>query len=437
MAKATLLLTEEQVVALKADLAGGMKQTRAAEQYGISRSYVSDIQCGRSHADKGVMLISKKVSEPTEAFDPTDERILELQSEVEHLRVERNEAKKGLKAAAKEHGLFLAIADELEDRIVPMSPLPSAVKLPRSRRHGDVTEHLVMHISDGHHDQVVNPEQVGGLETYNFPISVARAERYVDAVLKWTQVSLKPQFYFPDLTILCYGDHTSGEIHGHVERSYFRNIFKNTLAIGQLHALMFRDLAPYFKQVNIVYVPGNHGRRSVKKNYHGAHDNWDYLIAKTAQMYCSDLPNVDFVIPNSFSVNIDIGGVGFCVFHGDDIRSNMGIPWYGLERRQRRIMGLDRHMKGPPIRYYCCGHFHRPGTTTEMDGELMINGAWIATDSYAFNAFSGYTEPTQLLHGVNKKYGVTWRLPVRLRRAENDLAGPKRYKIDMLDEISI
>jgi len=37
-----------------------------------------------------------------------------------------------------------------------------------------------MHLSDGHHDQVVRPEEVGGLEDYNFPISCARAERYVD-----------------------------------------------------------------------------------------------------------------------------------------------------------------------------------------------------------------------------------------------------------------
>jgi hypothetical protein len=431
------LLTDDQIIALKTDLNAGMIQTKAAKKYKISRSYVSDIQCGRSHADIGPTTTSKRTGPPPESFDPTDDKILELQSEVEHLRVERNDAKRALKAAAKEHGLFLAIADELEDKIVPMRPLPSAIKLPSNRKHGDVTEHLVMHISDGHHDQVVNPEMVGYLEEYNFPISVARAERYVDAVIKWTQVTLKPQFHFPDITILCYGDHTSGEIHGHVERSYFKNIFKNTLAIGQLHALMFRELAQYFEQVNVVYVPGNHGRRSNKKNYHGAHDNWDYLIAKTAQQYCGDMGNVDFTILNSFSINLDIGGVGFCVFHGDDIRSNLGIPWYGLERRQRRIMGLDRHMAGPPIRYYCCGHFHRPGTTMEMDGELMINGAWVATDPYAFNAFSGFTEPTQLLHGVNKKYGVTWRLPVRLRRPSVDAAGPQRYKIDMLEEIQV
>ena len=69
-----------------------------------------------------------------------------------------------------------------------------------------------------------------------------------------------------------------------------------------------------------------------------------------------------------------------------------------------------------------------------MNGELLINGAWVATDAYVFNAFSGYSEPTQLLHGVNKKYGITWRLPIKLR-SERDRYAPQRYVIDMMEDV--
>ena len=242
------------------------------------------------------------------------------------------------------------------------------------------------------------------------------------------------QFRFPRLHIFAYGDHTSGEIHGHASRSYFRNSFKNSMAIGQLHALMFRDLAPYFEDVSIYYVSGNHGRRSIKKDYHGAQDNWDYLVAKTAELYCKDTKNVNFTIPNAYTINVDVNGIGFCVFHGDDIRSNLGIPWYGLERRQRRLAAVSAY-QDMKVRYYCCGHFHRPGTMTELDGEMIINGAWVATDAYAFNSFGGFTEPTQLLHGVHPSKGVTWRLPVKLRDEKRELCGPKRFKIDLMDEM--
>jgi transcriptional regulator with XRE-family HTH domain len=401
-----------------------LTQKQIGTKFGVSRSVISDIACGRVHKD---------VQSKTEATEE-ESLIFGLQSEITHLREERNLARRQLKQAAKSHGLFQAIAEEMETRVTPMIALPKS-RIVRAVP-ATVEEHLVLHISDGHHDQVVTRDDTGGLEKYDFPISLCRGERLVDSILKWTQQTLAPQFKFPSLTVLAYGDHTSGEIHGAAQRSYFRNCFKNCHAIGQFHALMYRDLAPYFEQVNIVYVPGNHGRRSMKKDYHGAHDNWDYLIATTAMLYCRDLDNVDFTIPNAFSANIDIGGVGFHVFHGDDVRSQLGIPWYGLEKRRHRLMALENVREGVPIRYYCCGHFHRPGSTTEVNGEMLINGAWPATDAYAYNSLAGFTEPSQLLHGVNKKYGITWRLPVKLR-CSYEHKGPKRYKLANMDDISI
>jgi hypothetical protein len=419
-------LNDEQVAEIKEHIsAQTFTQKQIGVKYGVSRSVISDIATGRVHKDV------KANNEVT----VEEAQIFKLQAENAHLREERNLAKRQLKSAAKTQGLFQAIVDEMDDRVTPMTVLPIA-RPSFDPSAGLVEEHLVMHLSDGHHDQIVTRDDTGGLEKYDFPISMCRAERYVDTILKWTQKTLAPRFKFLSLTVLAYGDHTSGEIHNAVQRSYFRNAFVNAHAIGQLHALMFRDLAPYFEQVNVIYVPGNHGRRSNKKDYHGAHDNWDYLIGKTAQLYCRDIDNVDFAIPNSFSANVDIGGVGFCVFHGDDVRSSLGIPWYGLEKRRHRLMALENVREGVPIRYYCCGHFHRPGSTTEVNGEMLINGAWPASDAYSYNALGGFTEPSQLIHGVNKKYGITWRLPVKLR-CEYEHKGPKRYRLQDMDEVSV
>jgi hypothetical protein len=70
----------------------------------------------------------------------------------------------------------------------------------------------------------------------------------------------------------------------------------------------------------------------------------------------------------------------------------------------------------------------------ELDGEMLMNGAWVASDAYAYNSFGGYTEPSQLIHGVNSKYGITWRMPVKLK-TDHEQDGPQRYKIDMLDDV--
>lgn len=425
-------LTKEKVVEIKALIADGRTQPEIAEQFQVSRSVISDIATERVHTDvpwpENQSPLPKKPGgqRAKKDYDPTNERILELEAEVVHLNDELRREQRRVKAGAKITGLFKAIKTEMEGRIKPIDPLPAAFEY---RRKAQIVEHCVMHVSDGHHDQVIVPGTVGGLEEYNFPISCRRGERYVDTVIEWTQDTLAPKFYFPVLWVLAYGDHTSGEIHKAAERSYYRNQFRNCLAIGQLHALMYRDLAAHFERVNVLYLSGNHGRRTPKKDYLGANDNWDYLVAEVARLHCQGVENVSFLIPDAWSANVDINGVGFNISHGDDVKSNLGIPWYGMQRRQKGLIALGAAAGGKRCRYYCVGHHHTASTLSDIDGELLVNGAWTATDPFAYNALSGYREPAQWFHGVNEKHGVTWRMNVKLKK-EGEQEGPKRYMID-------
>ena len=95
---------------------------------------------------------------------------MELEAEIVHLTEERNRERSKVKAGAKIAGLFKAITNEMEQRVKPFVALPPALDF---RRKAVINEHCVMHLSDGHHDQVVRPEEVGGLEDYNFPVSCA------------------------------------------------------------------------------------------------------------------------------------------------------------------------------------------------------------------------------------------------------------------------
>lgn len=427
-----MILTNEQAIDLKKEIAAGKKSlTQLADEYDVSRGLVSDIANGRVRKDipwpKGYVHTNQQGGQRTSIkHDPTNERILELEAEVVHLVDEKNDYKRAAKAATKQSGLYTAAVEVIEETIVPFKQLPGQRKLKKST---NIEEDLVLHLSDGHHDQIVTLEETGDLEQYNFPISCARAEHLVNVVVEHSQEHL-PNYNFKNLWILANGDHTSGEIHGHEKRSYFRNQMKNTLAIGQLHALMIRDLAPFFDNVYCVYVPGNHGRRTVKKDHYGAHENWDYMVAKTTEIWCRDLDNVGFAIPNAFSVNIDICGHGFHMCHGDDVRGSLGIPFYGMVRKQKNLMALNNVTGGTRIKYFCMGHHHVQATMADLDGELLVNGAWLGNDPFSYNSFSGYRAPCQLLHGVHERHGVTWRLPIELKHAgERD--GPKRYKVEV------
>lgn len=353
--------------------------------------------------------------------DIKDKHIESLESTITILRDQIRDFKSKIRKSHREKGIYAALCDEMHSVIKPLEPLP---KTPLKLQGSEHIESLVMHLSDEHADAVVKPHRVGGLEDYNFDVALARAEHYVQKVISISRSTLS-NYKFNELWVLAYGDHISGEIHDHSKYASFRNVMDATIATGQMHALMIRDLAAYFPIIRVVYLPGNHGRRSKKKNYKGPTENWDYMIGQVSQMLCIDIPNVDFLIPDSYSVVLEINGWNFCVFHGDDIRSWNNIPHYGIERKTRRLSALHA-ASGKQIHYFIMGHFHNRSSTEHPNGETLLNGAWPATDEYAYEKLGLATRPSQLLHGVGSTYGVSFRFPIYLK-FDGDIEGPKRY----------
>jgi len=405
----TLKITSEQRKAIS-EAKGSQRDI--AKKFSVSQSTVNNIKNGYS-----------------EDIDPTNKKILQLEARNLALQDENRRVKLAYKAAQRKNSIFEALADELKGVIKPISPLPVIRK--RNRKKKVIKESLVSHLSDEHVDQVVMPHQVGGLERYDFRIALRRAEQYVDTLLKFSQRTLS-NYVFDTLYIFAHGDHVSGEIHNAKDHSEYRNSFRNALAVGQMHALMFRDLAPYFNDIKILYLSGNHGRRSLKKDYEGPWDNWDYLVAETAKAYCLNIENIEFMIPESFSTCVEIEGWGFAISHGDDVKSWNNIPWYGLERKTRRLAALNA-AQGRKIDYYCFGHFHNPAMQAALNGETIINGSWIATSPYVYESLSTFNEPSQWLHGVHRTFGVSWRLNMRLRTPREHL-GSDRYHINLAKE---
>lgn len=360
--------------------------------------------------------------------DPTNREIQRLQGTILQMQGDRKHLLAQLKTAQKSAATFHAIQSELAEICTPMSPLPKA-KPVRGSKVRKVRETCVLHLSDGHHDAEIFPEQTGGLETYNFWVSCARAEMLVDSILDYTRDG-----DFRQLVILMNGDHTNGEIHNADSRSTFRNTFRNCWAISQLHSLMIRDLARHFPDVKVIYTVGNHGRRREvrRKDYKNPTDSWDYLIGLNVQLLMRGHDNVNVVVPPSFSTMVSIEGHNFMVFHGDDIKSWAGIPWYGIQRKTSKLAALHGQVANEKINYFCMGHFHNMAMQADLGGERLVNGAWPATCPYAYNSLSTYSNPLQLFHGVHPKYGVTWRLPIHLKH-DLEIRGPQRYAIELAD----
>ena len=211
-------------------------------------------------------------------YDPTDKRVLELEAEIVHLTEERNRERQKVKAGAKIAGLFKAVMAEMEQRIKPFAALPSSLRVPPQGPDRRALRHAPFGRPPRSGRAAGGSRRPGRLQLSRSRAAVPSGT----STRSWNG----PRTPWPRSSTsrccgcLAYGDFTSGEIHKACERSYYRNQFKNCLAIGQLHALMYRDLAAHFEEVNVLYLAGNHGRRTPKKDYLGAHDNWDYLCRR-------------------------------------------------------------------------------------------------------------------------------------------------------------
>jgi len=404
-------------------VANKLTQKQIADNVGVSRSAVSNIATNRAHKDVEPFLQPQKIAGGQPKNLNLETQNVALFGQIENLRQERNLLKRQLRAASKR----ISIVDGMVEQLAPIiKPLKPAKKLKAPAAKGKaVNETLVLMLSDNHCDQVVTPEEVDGLEEYDFPISARRHEVLVEEVLKWAKKSLA-NFRFKKLVILGLGDYTSGEIHGHVNRSYFGDQFKNDLAIAQLFAQMFCELSAHFEQIEVVSITGNHGRltSNIEFTKQAVEANHDTLIMKIAEVHLKDCANVKFEFPLGLSTIKNIEGWNFALHHQHGKKAG-GKVWSQAERKAATLVPLHKGQ----VHYFCGGHFHQAGEAPANGGARMIgNGAMLACDQYSYQNLDASGIPCQILFGVHKKNGVTWRLHIKVR-TDGEKKGPKRYDI--------
>lgn len=404
-------------------LANEKTQKEIGEIYGVSRSLISDIATNRAHREVDPILRPRKIPGGQVKHLNLEQQNVALIGQLANTRDERNLLKRQLKAASKRIAVVDGIVEQLTPVIQPVKPA-KVVKLPKIQGKA-IEETLVLMLSDSHCDQVVTPEEVDGLEDYDFTVAARRAEVLVEELLKFSLVSLS-NFRFKKLVVLGLGDYTSGQIHNAHVRSYFGEQFTNDLAIAQLFAQMLRELSAHFETVEVLSVVGNHGRLTDKIEFHkeSVAANHDTLIMKIAEVHCAEIKNLTFEFPAGLSTIKEIAGWNFFCHHGHG-KKGSGETWARAKRKSQTIVPLH---KGA-VHYFCSGHFHTEGQVTVSGGAAMLgNGAWLGCDQYSYQNIDEAGSPSQTIFGVHERNGVTWRLPIQLR-TEEEKAGPTRYQI--------
>jgi hypothetical protein len=145
------------------------------------------------------------------------------------------------------------------------------------------------------------------------------------------------------------------------------------------------------------------------------HVNFDYLVYKFAQIMLQDESRLHWDVRRiNHSVN-QVKGHNFFSYHGEQIRSWSGFPFYGM-MRDAMSRTAAYGARGIPLNYILLGHFHQSISLPKPGyGEILVNGTVKGIDEWIDKKGSATIQPpTQWAFGINKKRGVSWRIPFEL-----------------------
>jgi hypothetical protein len=297
------------------------------------------------------------------------------------------------------------------DRVSKFNPNPGwLVKEPSSaskKHHGTWTVML----SDLHLDEVVNFDEVMGMNKLNREISSMRLAKIFNGIVKIAD-DWHSGITVDGLVMQWGGDLFAGVIHDELRRTNEAPIL-DTLDYWVDHMVQGVEMmAEHFGKVYIPVVVGNHGRYDRKPLAKlRARENYEWYFAKTVARVIAErkIKNVDFHISDSADLVYMTYGYRKMLTHGDQARGGSG--WGGV---MSPIMRLDDKKQkrqsavGLPYDYIDIGHWHQ--LTWMPRG--MINGCMSGYDEYAFLNNFGFEEPQQGMYLMTPEHGRTFTAPI-------------------------
>lgn len=334
---------------------------------------------------------------------PLDPQVAKLARDVERLRQERDAAKAAHRsaekeiAAAREEVASLTALDRLSVESVPW-------KAPKGQkaRKGAATA-LVM-LSDLHLDEVVKPEEVGGMNAYSRAIALQRLQRTAEGAVR-LGTQLMSGFQYEGAIVILGGDLVTGNLHDLAEFNETHSVIA-TVDYWVDHLAKFLDtIAIAYGPTHVVSVVGNHGRLTRKPRTKGrVEDNFDHLLARLLQRHYSADKRFTWNIPLSADAYCSVYDTRLLITHGDQAKGGAGIsglltPISLLDHRKRK---RDASL-GTPYSHLFMGHWHQYLRT----GTVTVGGSPKGLDEYAYLSNFGYEEPSSPFAIITPEHGVT------------------------------
>lgn len=329
------------------------------------------------------------------------------QTKTAEARRERDSAKQALRTTEAELAAALARLHIVEG-ITSLDPRPPkwlTPARPKKAHHATVCAML----SDSHFDEVVNPDEIGGVNAYSRDIATIRLRRFFDNVCSISRDQMAG-VTVDGCVLMLGGDLVGGDIHDELKESNEDTLPGTLLYWSEMIAAGVGQLADHFGKVHVPSVVGNHGRRTRKPRAKArARDNFDWLLSHMVARLFADDPRVTFDIPDAPHTLVKVYGTTFRLEHGDSARGGSG--WMGVlgpaMRRDQKVrtqaQAIDQGYD-----HLVIGHWHR----LSWLGNVIVNGSSKGLDEYAAVEGFGFEVPQQALWLVTPEHGITLQAPV-------------------------
>ena len=346
-----------------------------------------------------------------------DPRIAKLEETTIKTRRERDAARRAQRAA-------VARADVAENKLelieaalaTPIKPAPKWTK-PRGKAKRGSEAIVCTLLSDAHFDEVVNPDEVNGMNAYDRRIATLRLRRFFDKVASLPTQYLNGPSY-KGVVVFMGGDMLSGDIHDELAQTNESTPMGTCLYWSEQIGAGLRMLSEVYPKVHVVSVCGNHGRRTPRERMKmRAIDNFDFLMAQLSQRTVQDIGNVTWDIPAEADARLDVYSTRYLLTHGNlgfggggGVAGLMPAIARGWQKRQQRDAATD------PFDVLLCGHWHQ----LKWGGQFIVNGSLKGMDEYAYMQSFGAEPPQQALWVVTPEHGPSWHMPIMVcdRQAE-------------------
>ena len=269
-------------------------------------------------------------------------------------------------------------------------------------------EDLVLVISDVHWGRVTYRRD-GKLD---FCVEKARKRirRVKDVVLKLRDI-LKRSYDFNGLWLLFLGDIIDGELtfpnqQMHIETPELKQVLE---AVNEFYDFIV-EMRKYFPKVSVRGVYGNHAGDKRKHEI----NRGDMYFYKILEDRFRGEKKIDVKFSEFFYEIVEINHHKFLLFHGDGIRSYMGIPFYGVKR-----WGMNRlKTYGEDWKYLLLGHFHTLGYFNFSGFEVFMNGTLMTNDEHSLRWYGRDGDSRWWFLSVHKDRGVTFTYKIELKEEE-------------------